>query len=69
MLLKTFGFGCVFTMYALVQVVVHKLARNPCKGHLRAVRVDSNGDEREWWNWKTVDLSWIYSPDQMQGWN
>ena len=44
MLLKTFG--CGYTMYALVQVVVHKLSRNPCKGHLRAVRVDSNGDER-----------------------
>ena len=43
MLLKTFG--CVYTMYTLAQVVVHKLARNPCKGHLRAIRVDSNSDE------------------------
>ena len=39
-------FGCVYTMYALVQVAVHGLARNPCKGHLRAIRVDSNSDER-----------------------
>ena len=34
-------------MYAAVlQVGATGLARNPCKGHLRAIRVDSNSDER-----------------------
>ena len=34
------------TLTYVVQVTAHGLARNPCKGHLRTIRVDSNSDER-----------------------
>ena len=30
---------------AVLQIGASGLARNPCKGHLRAIRVDSNSDE------------------------